>query len=67
MSGKRYDEYFLLLWKIIFKIVDLKVDNNVFWNTQNAPDCTIFINKNQDPPCTNLNPHPYWVIYAPGM
>ena len=30
-------------WFIILKIVDLKVDNNILWNTQNAPDRTIFI------------------------
>ena len=37
---------------IIFTIVDnyplncvFKVDNSIFWNTQNAQDCTIFNNK----------------------
>ena len=28
---------------IILKIVDFKVNNNILWNTQNAPDRTIFI------------------------
>ena len=30
-------------WFIILKIVDFKVDGNILWNTQNEPDCTIFI------------------------
>ena len=31
--------------KIILKIVDFYVDNNIFWTTQNEPDCTILIKK----------------------
>ena len=63
--GERYGEYFLLLLFIIHKIVNFKVDNNVFWNTQIAPACTILIKKIREvtpgppPPSTNLNSHHY--------
>ena len=64
----------ILLWKIVLKIVDFHVDNNVFWNTQNAPDCAILIQNfrgsmspNPLPPSTNLNQHHYRANYAPGM
>ena len=67
-----HGEYFLLLWKSILQIVDFWVDNNVFKNTQNAPEYSISIKKNTGvhapgPPSTNLNPHHYRAIYAPGM
>ena len=32
---------------IILKMVDFLIDNNIFWNSQYAPDCTILIKKNR--------------------
>ena len=60
------------MWKIILKIDDFSVDNNIFSNTQNALGCTILIKKSagEHPPyipSTNLNPHHYRAIYVPGM
>ena len=52
---------------IILKIVDFEVDKNILWNTQNAPDRTIFIKfsrgnmalEHRPPPCTSMNLHRY--------
>ena len=57
---------------IILKMVDFLVDSDVFWNTQNASDCTILIKKNPKehaigPPSAILNPHHYRATYTPGM
>ena len=47
------------------------VDINVFWNSQNAPDRTIFIKKIWGTSSQNLlsraNQHHYRATYAPGM
>ena len=40
---------------IIPEIVDFYVDNNVFWNIQDALDCTIFIKKKWE----SMAPDPY--------
>ena len=58
---------------IIQKIVDFYVDNNILWNTQNAPDSTIFIiffwgSMPTDPaPSTSVNQHHKQANYHPGM
>ena len=41
--GEKYGTKFgVLLIYYILKNVEIKVDNNILWNTQNAPDRTIF-------------------------
>ena len=59
-------------WFIILKNVDFLVDNSILWNTQNAPDRTIFINcfsgeHAPGPPSTSVNQHHNRANYASGM
>ena len=63
-------QIFLLLWKIILKIV-------ILGHSEIPQDCTISIKKigggggayprTPLPPGINLNPHHYRAIYVPGM
>ena len=41
--GEKYATKFGLLLINMLKIVDFEIDNNMLWNTHNAPDRTIFI------------------------
>ena len=56
--------------KLSLKLLIFKLTITYFWNTQNAPDCTIFYFKKSRehalrPPSPNLNPHHYRAIFAP--
>ena len=41
---------------IFLNIVDFEGDSNIFWNTQNAPDCTILIERFRG----SMPPEPPW-------